>query len=145
MTVHLLKMAVGVEDVPHLAEIQKRRRAEARAAGRRPVARHLTRNSPRRTEEVLDGGSIYWIIRGYIQVRQRIIGIEPVENAEGRVRCGLMLAAKLVRTLPRRHRPMQGWRYLDPASAPPDAVGGSARTGPLPPEMEAELRALGRL
>ncbi|MSO75992.1 MAG: DUF1489 family protein [Alphaproteobacteria bacterium] len=143
MPLHLIKMAVGVDDVATLAAWQRRRRSEAKARGDQPVTRHLTRNTPRRGDEILDGGSLYWVFRGQVQVRQKIVGITTAENAEGEKRCAIMLAARLHRVVPRRHRPFQGWRYLDATLAPPDIADMAAGPGKLPPALAAELRDLG--
>ncbi|MFN4089577.1 MAG: DUF1489 family protein, partial [Alphaproteobacteria bacterium] len=105
--VHLIKLAVGIEDVGHLARVQAERRASARARGETPVARHVTRSRPKRSTAVLAGGSIYWVIRGLVQVRQRIVGIEDVVDADGVPRCALALDDGLVRVVPRPCRPFQ--------------------------------------
>lgn len=140
-------MAVGIEDIDHLARIQARRLAEAEAAGEPAILRHVTRNTPRRAAEVLDGGSLYWIIRGSIRVRQRLLALEPVQDEAGRPACGLRLEPLLVRTVPRPQRAMQGWRYLDPAAAPPDLDFPTPEedTDALPPALAEELRTLGLL
>lgn len=149
MALHLLKMAVGAESVADVARYQKRRRAERRANGEGNGTFHFTRNFPRRAEEVLDGGSLYWIIRGEIVARQRILGFEErVRPGRRRRRCAIRLAAEIVRTVPMAHRPMQGWRYLKPEDAPPDLkdaprearARGADR---LPPRLARELRELG--
>lgn len=145
MTVHLLKMAVGAEDVDHIARLQEGRRVEAAARGDPPVARHLTRNTPRRADEVLDGGCMYWVIKGFIQVRQRIVGIDSLAGPDGIPRCALFLDDALVRVVPRRHRAFQGWRYLPAADAPPDLAGPSSGVEDLPPQLAEELRTLGLL
>ena len=144
MPVHLIKMAVGVETTDHLAQIQAERRAQRAAAGEPEVARHLTRNTPRRAAEVLGGGSMYWVVRGHILVRQRILALEDARNPEGLPRCGIALHEELVRVFPRRCRPFQGWRYLEPPDAPPDLTM-DAPDDALPPALEAELRELGLL
>jgi hypothetical protein len=98
---------------------------------------------PRRHEELLAGGSIYWVIRGFVSARQRFTGIERTICSDGSVATLLVLDPDLVRTLPTPHRPFQGWRYLDPADAPrdlKDLVGGAAE---MPVAMLAELRQLG--
>ena len=145
MTVNLIKMAVGVEDVPHLARIQQQRRDAARGRGQPPVARHVTRMTPRRTDEVLDGGSIYWVIRGFVQVRQRILDLECTVGEDGISRCGIVLDEILVRTQPRPCRPFQGWRYLQPKDAAPDLAGLGSGEDELPPKLMMELRELGLL
>jgi hypothetical protein len=149
VALHLLKMAVGAESVADVARFQKARRAERRANGEGSGTFHFTRNFPRRAEEVLDGGSLYWIIRGAIVARQRILGFEErIRPGKRRKRCAIRLAAEIVRTVPVAHRPMQGWRYLKPEDAPPDLRdaprGARARgTDRLPPRLARELRELG--
>lgn len=143
MTLHLVKLAVGIDDVDHLARVQQRRRTEAIRAGRGDRLWHLTRNAPRRADELLDGGSIYWVIRGQIRCRQRLVGIEPAVDSDGRPCNRLLLDPELVRTLPRAHRPFQGWRYLAPEDAPPDLDALPSGAEEMPPEMAAELHALG--
>jgi len=147
MTVHLVKMAVGIDDLDHLRAVQARRIAEARRAEGKGRLRHLTRNAPRRAREVLDGGSIYWVIKGYIRARQRIIGIEEATGREGRKRCALILDPELVRTVLTPHKPIQGWRYMEDAAAPDELEDGEIDPGDanLPPNLAAELRSLGLL
>jgi hypothetical protein len=99
---------------------------------------------PKRRDEILAGGSIYWVIKGYIRVRQRIIGIEPVMCEDGR-HCRLVLDWMLVSTEPEPHQPHQGWRYLEVEKAPADLkIGGNGATR-MPAELAAELRSLGLL
>lgn len=143
MTVHLVKMAVGIDSVEHLIDVQAERLRQAKKAGGPGVLRHLTRNTPRRGDEVLDGGSIYWIIKGYIRARQPITGFGEAVGKNGRPRCALLLDPKLVRTELMPQRPMQGWRYMDPVAAPKDLSRKEAAQTSMPDEMEAELRALG--
>lgn len=143
-SLHLIKLSVGIEDVGHLAAVQERRLAEAIADGQGQRLFHVTRNVPRRGAELLDGGSIYWVIKGRIRVRQRLLDIETDIDNEGRRYCRLMLSPERVETQPWPHRPIQGWRYLPAESAPPDLAGGEG-DGNLPPEMAAELRELGLL
>lgn len=145
MTAHLVKMAVGVDSLDHLREVQAERLRRAREAGGQGALRHLTRNTPRRAEEVLDGGSMFWIIKGYIRVRQRILGFDEAAGRDGRRRCALILDPALVRTELVPHRPMQGWRYMDPAAAPRDVNGDAAADATLPERIAAELRSLGLL
>lgn len=144
MAVHLLKLAVGIESVDHLRERQKQRIADNKAAGNGAVLRILTRNTPRRAEEILEeGGSLYWVVRGQILVRQKITKIEPATANDGTPRCAIHLDRKLVRLRPRRSRPFQGWRYLEPDAAPQDLPGGAEAESEPPPEMADELRELG--
>ncbi len=139
MTVHLIKLAVGVEDLDHFLALQDQRIArEGRLV-------HRTRQTPRRAQEVLDGGSLYWVIKGVIRVRQRLVGIETRENEEGISHCYLVRDPVAVRTYPHPRRPFQGWRYLDPKDAPADLPQGLAADEEPPAEMLAELKELGLL
>jgi hypothetical protein len=145
VTVNLIKLCVGIETVEHLAQVQAARRDAAKARGETPQLRHLTRNMPRRREEVLDGGSLYWVIKGIIQVRQRIIGLEHTERDNGSPACAIIYDSEHVRTEPRAFRAFQGWRYFPVDKAPADLGVMSGNTADLPPEMVAELRELGLL
>ena len=145
MALHMLKMAVGIETLGHLAQVQKQRMARAEGGDGASGLRHFTRNAPRRSREILDGGSIYWIIKGAIRVRQRILGISRGTDAEGRRYCALSLDPALVRTIPRPNKALQGWRYLENSNAPMDLDAGDEMTGDMPAEMVAELRTLGLL
>lgn len=145
MTVHLIKLAVGIESLSHLSQRQTQRFADAASAGNSPQLRHLTRSTPRRAGEVLDGGSIYWVIKGAVRARQRIIDIDTAINHQGLPRCALIFDKELVPVRARPMRAFQGWRYLEPGDAPPDAIGGIDETDDMPSEMAEELRALGLL
>ena len=134
MSLHLLKLAVGIDDIDHLRQIRKARAAER---GGNWV---YTRNRPRRAQEVLAGGSIYWVIRGQIRVRQRVTGLRGERDDTGRRYCLIDVDPELVLTLPRTCRPFQGWRYLLPQDAPPDR---SVVAEPPSDRMLAELHALG--
>jgi hypothetical protein len=135
MPLHLLKLAVGIEDVPQLERIRAERSRE------RGGSWVYTRNRPRRAAEVLDGGSVYWVIRGQIRVRQCVTGFLARRDDSGRRYCLIEVDPQLVLTLPRPWRPFQGWRYLAPEDAPSDRRLGDAE--PPPAGMLAELRALG--
>jgi hypothetical protein len=141
---HLIKLCVGAGSVEDLADWQKSARAQRDPArgDRRPV--HVTRMFPRRAAEVLDGGSLYWVVAGSVCVRQRVLDLEPVTDAEGVRRCAIVLDPDLVRTEGRPRKPFQGWRYLTAADAPPDltATGEGSGTG-LPAELERTLGVLG--
>jgi len=140
MTVHLIKMAVGVTDLDHLRDFQQGRRFDA---GGRPAVTGFTRRKPRRPDEVLDGGSIYWVIKGSVRCRQRILDLEDAVDGDGKPFCRLVLDPELVPVLPTARKPFQGWRYLEPAAAPADLGGAEPAPGELPPHLLAELRALG--
>ncbi len=138
MPLHLLKLCVGCRDIPHLAAFQK---ARLEATGRNA---HVTRMVPRRAAEILDGGSLYWVIGGMVTVRQRILDIEPFVDADGVRRCRLELDPELVPVRPVPRRAFQGWRYLEDADAPPDMEGVEGEDGP-PEEMRRDLGNLGLL
>ena len=134
---HLIKLSVGTEGVEDLRRWQARR---LKLSGR---VFHQTRMKPRRADELLQGGSIYWVIKGAIQARQKLKGIEPQVDGDGRRSNLLILEPELIRTVPRPHRAFQGWRYLAPQDAPPDLGAAPADAPDMPAEMIAELRALG--
>jgi len=145
VTIHILKIAVGIDSVAHLARVQQLRLERAQGVDGTGDLRHLTRNMPRRADLVLDGGSIYWVIRGYVRARQAILGLERVTGREGRRRCAIILDPALQRTVLVPHRAIQGWRYLDADGAPVDFNEKAPASTTMPVEMAAELRALGLL
>lgn len=144
MTVHLVKLAVGIEDVEHLARVQKARLDAASAAGKGASLCHLTRHRPKRADEIIADGSLYWVIGGAIAARQRILGFEEAAKADGTPAHAILLDPKLFRTAARPVRPFQGWRYLQPERIPPD-LGAvvAANVEVLPTDLQRELKALG--
>jgi len=143
MPLHLIKLCVGVETLDDLAQWQKRRLAELKKKGRKLELMHVTRQTPKRAEELLDGGSLYWVIRGQIAARQKLLELRPLTR-EGVSHCGLVYEPELVPTLRRAHRPFQGWRYFDPKAAPPDVRNLKGGKG-LPQALKIELAELGLL
>lgn len=142
MPLHMLKLSVGVDDIDHLKSVQQRRRREIKSAGHGDQLWHQTRHMPRRSQELLDGGSIYWVIKGAIRVRQRLRDFEVLTGDDKGRRCRIILDPTLVPTDHMPKRPFQGWRYLDDVDAPLDL--NVRETGDdMPPELVAELRALG--
>ena len=133
---HMLKLSVGPKDAAQLRAIQKLR------AVADPPLRHQTRMMPKRREEILDGGSIYWVVAGFLLVRQRIVDIIEDQWDDGTPCAGLVLDPKLVMVEARATKAFQGWRYLQPEDAPPDVVEGVAASGmeALPPALMAALR-----
>ena len=87
------------------------------------------RSTPTRQAEVLDGGSIYWAIKGYLRARQRILGIETRMDSEGRKRCFLHLDPEVIPTVLSPSKPRRGWRYLDVKEAPPDQTEAASGNG----------------
>ncbi len=138
-TVHLLKLSVGTESVEDLAAWQTAQ------APRWPegMPRHVTRMWPRRESEVLNGGSIFWVIKGLIQARQRIARLDRVTGQDGIERCAIVLEPGLIRVQTTPKRPFQGWRYLAPGDAPADLLASRAAEDPLPPELAGALAEIG--
>ncbi|MCR4376659.1 MAG: DUF1489 domain-containing protein [Rhodospirillales bacterium] len=143
MSIHLIKLAVGVEDFAHLVRLQSARTGHNAAAEQGPYPRHITRQRPRREAELLSGGSMYWVIKGVIRARQRLLALEDVIDADGITRCALVLDPELHPTQPKAQRAFQGWRYLDAAQAPADALGGDSQA--LPDDLARVLDHLGLL
>jgi hypothetical protein len=144
MPLHLIKLAVGCDSVKELREWIAERMKVARKKGLPQRHIHITRMTPKRVEEILDGGSLYWVIRGEIAAREKIVGIEPFRDRDGIGRCRLLMQPKVIAVSPRPMRPFQGWRYLTEDAAPPDLTRTSA-TGlaAMPEPMRRELRELG--
>ena len=143
MPLHLIKLAVGIETLPDLVARQAARLAEMAQRGETAELVHITRNKPRRGAEVLDGGSLYWVIKGFIVARQRLIELRPLAR-DGIAQCGLVYDLELVPVALRLHRAFQGWRYLAGKDAPPDHAQASAGAE-LPDELRRALSALGLL
>ncbi len=144
MTLHLLKLCVGAEDVDDLRNWQDARLQEKKKSGEDPVLAHVKRMLPKRADELLDGGSLYWVMKGVIRCRQTLLDIDPFVDGEGTRRCRLVLDPEIVLTQRREKRPFQGWRYLEAADAPRDAAtGGDVEE--MPEEMRRELEELGLL
>lgn len=137
--INLLKLCVGAESVEDLEQWQ------AAQADRWPEGRavHVTRMWPKRGAEVLAGGSLYWVIKGQVLARQRILGLERVEGADGIDRCALMLDPEVIRTAAAPRRPFQGWRYLPPEDSPRDLPKGRAQEDALPEELARALAEIG--
>lgn len=142
MTLHLIKLCVGIDQIDELVQWQKDRLKQMKKRGQKPELKHTTRMVPKQREALLDGGSLYWVIRGTVAVRQRLLDIRPFVDKEGIGRCHLMLDKELVLVSPRPRRAFQGWRYLPAKEAPPD-IGKAERA--LPDKLRRELAELGLL
>lgn len=138
MALHILKLCVGVSDIQELEEWQTRR---LRTAGK---IWHITRMLPRRADEIVSGGSLYWVVKGMVAVRQRIIEIEPIRDEDGISRCKFIFDKELVPVSPQPRRPFQGWRYLTGEDAPRDLPRGTMAHD-MPEKMRNELAELGLL
>lgn len=143
MTLHLIKMSVGSTSVGSMHAWQ-RSRAFRHSGGRRAGV-HKTTHKPRREAELLDGGSIYWVVKGHVIARNPLIAFEVDESKPSGKRVSIVYGLPIVPTVPRRHRPFQGWRYFDPKLAPPDLPGGLKGRKNLPPELAVKLDELGLL
>ena len=142
MPLHLKKLSVGSES---LESLEAWHREVLASRGR---IMHVTRAFPRRADEILPGGSMFWVIKGRMVARQGIARFVRVDREDGGTSCGIVLAPGLVRILAKRHRPFQGWRYLEEGDAPPDLPGQGAGGGQgeaMPQKMAQELRDLGLL
>lgn len=140
--IHLIKLCVGVKTVDELIAHRDflRETGRGRSDG---LHVHRTRMTPKRKEELLDGGSIYWVMGGKISARQRIVDLADATDHEGKSCCDIVMDSEIFRTVPRPKRPFQGWRYLKPEDAPNDISQNDDED--LPPELAAELDALGLL
>ncbi len=142
MTVHLIKLSVGCESVAHLHEFQAARYAGREMPERTGEVWHRTRIGPRRRDELLDGGSIYWVIRRAVQARQRLLDFRMVTGEDGIERCELILDPEIIQTRRQPRRPFQGWRYLDLADAPMDLASLAGGLEDVPFEMRRDLLEL---
>ena len=138
MTLHLIKLCVGAESIGDLRDwIEKRR------SGSGAVHAHVTRMTPKRADELLDGGSLYWVIKGQVSARQKLIGIEPFVDSAGMKRCALQLDDQVIMVRPQPCRAFQGWRYLDCKDAPPDLAVSATGLAAMPEALRRELSDLG--
>ncbi|MEO0751956.1 MAG: DUF1489 domain-containing protein [Pseudomonadota bacterium] len=138
---NLIKLSVGTKSVESLVDWQESRRA-LHAEG---LARHVTRMWPKRADEVLAGGSIYWVIQGMIQCRQKVLRFDEAMGSDGIRRCAFVLDPEIVRTCTAQKRPFQGWRYLNSLDAPADLPRSRHHEEPLPAELSAALADIGVL
>ncbi len=143
MTLHLIKLCVGIDTLSELAEWQAQRLKEKKRNRQKPELIHITRQTPKRAAEILDGGSLYWVIKGWISARQRLLEFRPLIR-DGVPHCGFVYDPELVAVQPRPRRAFQGWRYFEPEDAPPDIAQWHDGTE-LPEELRRELASLGLL
>ena len=138
---NLIKLSVGTESVENLAEWQKIPQVQTPDG----LPRHVTRMWPKREKEILSGGSIYWVIKGVVQARQKILRLDEVIGQDGIRRCAIVLDPEVHRTSPAPRRAFQGWRYLKPEDSPPDMTAGKQNDDSLPAELSAALAEIGVL
>ena len=137
--INLVKLCVGAERVEDLLDWQK----TPRAKGPDGLPRHITRMWPKRAEDILNGGSLYWVFKGVILARQRILRLDEVTGQDGITRCALVLDPQVHRTEAVPRRPFQGWRYLPPDQSPRDLPKARAAEPDLPPRLMAALAEIG--
>ncbi len=140
-TTHLIKLCVGAERVEDLLEWQ----ASLRAQGGDGLPRHVTRMWPKRADEILAGGSLYWVFKGLVLCRQRVLRLDEVDRGDGITRCGIVLDPEAVRVAATPKRPFQGWRYLPPEDAPRDLPKGRDTEEALPQSLQNALAEIGVL
>lgn len=145
MTLHLVKLCVGTASIEELALWQRDNRRCKTRDGKAAVY-HRTYQFPKRRDDLLDGGSLYWVIRGTILVRQKLVGLDDGTRDDGTPCCRILLAPPLIPVRPMPRRAFQGWRYLDEDDAPPDIKGGKRdQVAVMPAEMRKKLADLGLL
>ncbi|WP_163269832.1 DUF1489 family protein [Chelativorans alearense] len=144
MALHLIKLCVGCDSPEDLEAWIAMRLEEKRRRGEPVEHFHTTRMIPKRMAELTDGGSLYWVVKGMVQCRQRLLDIRPFTDGEGISRCRLVLDRQVVRTEWQPKRPFQGWRYLKPEDAPLDIRSGEG-ADEMPDHLRRELTELGLL
>jgi hypothetical protein len=143
MALHLIKLCVGCDSVQDLEDWIKEKLREKKKR-RQPVEHiHTTRMAPKRADELVAGGSLYWVIRGAIMCRERLLAVRPFIDKEGIGRCRLVLDGKLVLVQPRPFRAFQGWRYLAASDAPRDLDRAAPGAAKMPEDLRREPRDLG--
>src|SRR3978361_1006977 len=145
MPLHLINLPGGCESVKELRGWVAERMKTAKQKGLPRHHIHITRMRPKRGEEILAGGSLYWVIRGEIAAREKIIAIEPFRDKDGIGRCRLGMQPQGIAVAPRRMSAFQGWRYFGPDAAPPDLGKAAASVAAMPEPLRRELRDLGLL
>jgi hypothetical protein len=143
MALNLIKLCVGADSIKDLEDWIKLKLKEKKKRGEKPEHIHRTRMVHKRAEELIDGGSLYWVIRGEITCRQRIKDVRPFVDKDGIGRCGIVLEPKPILVEPRPFRAFQGWRYLNVKDAPPDLGKRDKGTAAMPETLRRELRELG--
>lgn len=142
MTLHIIKVAAGIKSIERLKEIVAHYSYNDPDLG--PIMPMSSRNRPQRPE-VLNGGSVYWIIKGKIVARAAIVAIRDEERADGRKGCQICVVPEVIQTVPFIKRGFQGWRYLKPEDAPADQITGDGDAGKGSADLAAELQEMGLL
>jgi hypothetical protein len=145
MSLHLIKLCVGCDSVADLEDWIAQKLKEKKRRRQKPEHIHTTRMVPKRADELTAGGSLYWVIRGQVACRERILDIRPFTDKDGIGRCRVVLDGKLVLVEPRPRSAFQGWRYFEPKDAPRDLARAAPGAARMPEEMRRELQQLGLL
>ena len=146
MPLHLIKLSVGTDSIADLQGwIDDKIKAQKKRGVKKPERIHTTRMVPKRADELKDGGSIYWVIKGQIMCRETILDIRPFTDKDGIHRCKLVLDPKCIAVEPRPRSAFQGWRYLDEKDAPRDLSKAARGAANMPEDMRRELMQLGLL
>jgi len=145
VALHLIKLCVGCDSVKDLEDWIREKQRERRQKGQAREHVHRTRMVPKRADELTDGGSLFWVIRGQVMCRQKLTGVRPYVDKAGIGRCELVLTPKVIPVEPRPWRAFQGWRYLDAKDAPRDLDRAAPGAQSMPETMRRELRELGLL
>jgi hypothetical protein len=140
--IHLQKLSVGSESIESLADWQRRLKVRREQEGLAAYPDHITRMTPKRRDLLLNSGSIYWVIKGIIQCRNRVIDLQTTLTHDGRKACRIVLDPELVPVVPMPRRAFQGWRYLSAEDAPQD-LAGLGDAADLPANLRAKLVDLG--
>jgi hypothetical protein len=144
MPVNLIKTAAGLQEIDQLIARQLPHKFKYNGTH---ATWAYTRYAPKRADEILQsGGSIYWIFKNRIQVRQKILGFEMVEE-DNDTWCKIVVEPRLYKTISAPKKAIQGWRYLEGTAVPADrgVYASGAEEGEPPAEMAEELRKLGLL
>lgn len=145
MALHMIKLCVGADSIDDLREWVAERSLTALAAGLEPHSTHTTRMVPKRVEELLDGGSLYWVIKGQVQARQKLLDVVSFTDGECISRCRLVLGPEVIETAVQPRRPFQGWRYLPHDDIPRDLHSLGTDVAEMPADLRRELMELGLL
>jgi hypothetical protein len=145
MPLHLIKLCVGCDSVADLEGWIKQKLKEKKQRGQKPEHIHTTRMVPKRAEELIGGGSLFWVIKGQVTCRERILDIRPFTDKDGIGRCRVVLDGKVTLVEPRPRAAFQGWRYLEDKEAPRDLSRAAPGAAKMPEQMRRELRELGLL
>ena len=137
--INLVKLCVGAERIEDLLHWQN----NPRAHGPDGLPRHVTRMWPKRAEEILNGGSLYWVFKGSVLCRQRVVRLDEVDRGDGIRRCGIVLDPEVIRVSATTKRPFQGWRYLKPEDSPRDLPKGRENEETLPLDLQNALAEIG--